>query len=134
MGQVATAEELLRTTPIFSRLTPADRRTVAEVSRVQQFGKGERLFEQESPSDAFYAIAVGTGEDLQDDAERQGPDPRGLRTGAIRSAPWPSTWHPPFPASAMALDDTTCVIIPRPAFFRPARVEPLARPWLFCSA
>ena len=113
---MATAEELLRTTPIFSRLTPADRRTVAEVSRVQQFGKGELIFEQESPSEAFYAITAGrvkiykmmpSGKDLI--LEIFGPgDPLGAVAVYMDR---------PFPASAMALEDTTCVIIPRAAFF-----------------
>jgi CRP/FNR family transcriptional regulator, nitrogen oxide reductase regulator len=114
---MAIAEELLRTTPIFSRLTPADRRTVAEVSRVQHFGKGDLIFEQESPSDAFYAIAAGrvkifkmmpNGKDLILEVFGRG-DPLGAVAVYMDR---------PFPASAMALEDTTCVIIPRPAFFR----------------
>jgi CRP-like cAMP-binding protein len=114
---MATAEELLRTTPIFSRLTPADRRSVAQVSRVQHFAKGDRIFEQESPSDALYAIAAGrvklykmmpNGKDLI--LEIFGPgDPLGAVAVYMDR---------PFPASAMALEDTTCVIIPRTAFFQ----------------
>jgi CRP-like cAMP-binding protein len=99
-----SAEELLRTTPIFSRLSPADRRTIAEVSRVQQFERGQTIFEQEAPSDAFYAI----GRDVI--LEVFGPgDPLGAVAVYMDR---------PFPASAMALEDTTCVIIPRQAFFR----------------
>jgi CRP/FNR family transcriptional regulator, nitrogen oxide reductase regulator len=114
---MATAEELLRTTPIFSRLSPADRRTVAEVSRVQHFGKGETIFEQESPSEALYAITAGrvklfkmmpNGKDLI--LEVFGPgDPLGAVAVYMDR---------PFPASATALEDTTCVIIPRQALFR----------------
>jgi CRP/FNR family transcriptional regulator len=111
------AEELLRTTPIFSRLAPTDRRTIAEVAQVHQFGKGELIFEQDSPSDAFYAISSGrvkifkmmsNGKDII--LEVFGPgDPLGAVAAYMDR---------PFPASAMALEDTTCVIIPRPAFFR----------------
>ena len=54
-----TAEELLRTTPIFSRLNPADRAAVAAVAAVRHYAKGETIFEQESPSDALYAIING---------------------------------------------------------------------------
>jgi CRP-like cAMP-binding protein len=114
---MTTAEELLRTTPIFSRLSPADRRTIADVARVQEFRKGEAIFEQESPSDAFYAITAGrvkifkmmpNGKDVI--LEVFGPgDPLGAVAAYMDR---------PFPASAMALEDTTCVIIPRPAFFR----------------
>ena len=118
-----TAEELLRTTPIFSRLSPADRKTVAEVSRVQQFARGETIFEQDSPSDAFYAIASGrvkifkmmpSGKDVI--LEVFGPgDPLGAVAAYMDR---------PFPASASALEDTTCVIIPRPAFFRLLETQP----------
>jgi CRP-like cAMP-binding protein len=114
---MATADELLRTTPIFSRLSPGDRRTISEVARVQHFGKGEMIFEQESPSDALYAIAAGrvkifkmmpNGKDLI--LEVFGPgDPLGAVAVYMDR---------PFPASATALEDTTCVIIPRTALFR----------------
>jgi CRP-like cAMP-binding protein len=114
---MSEAEDLLRTTPIFSRLTPADRRTIAEASRVQRFDKGEMIFEQDSPSSAFYAIASGrvkifkmmaNGKDLI--LEVFGPgDPLGAVAVYMDR---------PFPASATALEPTTCVIIPRATFFR----------------
>ncbi|HYT76176.1 MAG TPA: Crp/Fnr family transcriptional regulator [Vicinamibacterales bacterium] len=110
------AEELLRTTPIFSRLSQGDRRTIADVAAVRQYSKGETIFEQESPSD-FYAIASGrvkifkmmpNGKDVI--LEVFGPgDPLGAVAAYMER---------PFPASAVALEDTTCVIIPRAAFFR----------------
>jgi CRP-like cAMP-binding protein len=113
---MSSAEELLRVTPVFSRLSPEDRRKVAAVSSVREYPKGETLFEQESPSDAFYAIARGrvkifkmmpSGKDVI--LEVFGPgDPLGaVATYTGR----------PFPASAVALEDTTCVLVPRPAFF-----------------
>jgi CRP/FNR family transcriptional regulator len=113
---MAAAEELLRTTPIFSRLSPADRRAVAEVSRVQRFSKGDTIIRQDEPSEAIYAIVSGRvkvfkmtpgGKDLI--LEVFGPgDPLGAVAVYMDR---------PFPASAMALEDTTCVIIPRAAFF-----------------
>jgi CRP-like cAMP-binding protein len=116
MAVMPTAEELLRTTPIFSRLSPADRKTIAEVADVRQFEKGETIFEQEAPS-AFYAITSGrvkifkmmpNGKDVI--LEVFGPgDPLGAVAAYMER---------PFPASASALEDTTCVVIPRPAFFR----------------
>lgn len=114
---MTATEEILRVTPIFSRLTPADRRSVAEVAGIREYAKGAAIFEQESPSDTFYAIATGrvkifkmmpNGKDLI--LEVFGPgDPLGaLAVYAER----------PFPASASALEDTTCIVIPRSAFFR----------------
>jgi len=120
---MSTAEELLRSTPIFSRLSVNDRRTIAEVARVQHFGKGETIFVQESPSDAFYAITSGrvkifkmmpNGKDVI--LEVFGPgDPLGAVAAYMDR---------PFPASASALEDTTCVIIPRPVFFRLLEAHP----------
>lgn len=122
MAVMATAEELLRTTPIFSRLSPADRHTIAAAARVQEFAKGDTIFEQEEPS-AFYAITSGrvkifkmmpNGKDVI--LEVFGPgDPLGAVAAYMDR---------PFPASAMALEDTTCVIIPRPAFFRLLEAHP----------
>ena len=111
-----SAEDLLRITPVFSRLPQEDRRTVAGVSAVRVYGKGDTIFEQESPSDAFYAIARGrvkifkimpSGKDVI--LEIFGPgDPLGAVAAYMER---------PFPASAVALEDTTCVVIPRGAFF-----------------
>jgi len=122
MAVMINAEELLRTTPIFSRLSPADRKTIAQVARVQFFARGETIFEQEAPSE-FYAITSGrvkifkmmpSGKDLI--LEVFGPgDPLGAVAAYMDR---------PFPASASALEDTTCVIIPRPAFFRLLEAHP----------
>jgi CRP/FNR family transcriptional regulator, nitrogen oxide reductase regulator len=117
LSPMRTAEELLRTTPIFSRLAVEDRRKIAEVATVREFARGEPVFEQEAPPDAFYAIAAGrvkifkmmpNGKDLI--LEVFGPgDPLGAVAAYLGR---------PFPASATALEPTTCVLIPRPEFFR----------------
>ena len=110
-------EDILRVTPVFSRLTPADRRVIAAAATIREYAKGDVIFEQDSPSDAFYAIARGrvkifkmmpNGKDLI--LEVFGPgDPLGaLAVYGER----------PFPATAAALEDTTCVIIPRSSFFQ----------------
>jgi CRP-like cAMP-binding protein len=116
-------EELLRTTPIFSRLSPDDRRKIAEVATVKQFSRGDIIFEQDTPSDALYAIASGrvkifkmmpSGKDVI--LEVFGPgDPLGAVAEYIDR---------PFPASAAALEDTVCVLIPRADFFRLLELHP----------
>jgi CRP/FNR family transcriptional regulator len=123
IGVMPTADELLRVTPIFRRLSPADRKTIAEVARVQEFARGDIIFEQESPSDAFYSIASGrvkifkmmpNGKDVI--LEVFGPgDPLGAVAAYMDR---------PFPASASALEDTVCVIIPRAAFYRLLETQP----------
>jgi CRP/FNR family transcriptional regulator len=112
----STPEDLLRITPVFRRLSPEDRRTVAAVTTVRHFRRGETIFEQGMPSEAFYTVASGrvkivrlmpTGKDLI--LEVFGP---GDPLGAV--AVYDGR---PFPASAIALEDTSCLCIPRPAFF-----------------
>lgn len=115
-------EELLRTMPIFGRLSSADRKAIADVSVVKAFTRGETIFEQESPS-AFYAIASGrvkvfkmmpSGKDVI--LEVFGPgDPLGAVAAYMER---------PFPASASALEDTVCIVIPRDAFFRLLESQP----------
>ena len=116
------AEELLRATPLFSRLSPADRKAVAEVAEVKTFAKGETIFEQDSRSE-FYAIVSGrvkvfkmlpSGKDII--LEVFGPgDPLGAVAVYMER---------PFPATAAALEDTTCIFIPRVAFFRLLESQP----------
>ena len=108
--------ELLRTTPVFRSLSPLDRETVAQAASIQRYGKGETIFEEGEPSDAFYTIASGrvkifkmlpSGKDMILEIFGKG-DP----LGAVAAYD-----GRPFPASAVALEDTACVMIPRAKFF-----------------
>lgn len=110
-------EAVLRVTPVFQKLTADDRRKVAEVASVRHYAKGRIIFEQDAPSDAFYTIASGrvkifrmlpAGKDLILEVFGRG-DPLGALAAYDGR---------PFPASAAALEDTTCVVIPRTEFFR----------------
>ena len=110
-------DELLRATPVFSRLSPVDRRKIAEAASLRRYPKGTVIFEQDTPSEAFYTIASGrvkiyrllpTGKDMILEVFGRG-DPLGALAAYDGR---------PFPASAAALEDTVCVIIPRPVFFR----------------
>jgi CRP-like cAMP-binding protein len=121
--QSAEVEAVLRTTPVFRRLAPQDLHTVATAASLKRYGRGQMIFEQDTPSDAFYTIATGrvkifkmlpTGKDMI--LEVFGP---GDPLGAIAAYD-----GRPFPASAMALEDTVCVVIPRPVFFRLLEEQP----------
>ena len=114
---VEEVETVLRATPVFRKLAPADRQTIARAASVRHYAKGDTIFEQGADSDAFYTIASGrvkifkmmpNGKDLI--LEVFGPgDPLGAVAAYLGR---------PFPASASALEDTTCVVIPRADFFR----------------
>lgn len=110
-------EAVLAATPVFQKLSPQDRHTVARAATLKRYQKGQTIFEQAAPSDAFYTIASGrvkifkmlpTGKDMILEVFGLG-DP----LGAVAAYD-----GRPFPASAVALEDTTCVVIPRPVFFR----------------
>jgi CRP/FNR family transcriptional regulator len=108
--------QTLASTPIFKKLTAEDRATLAPHARLRDYAKGERIFTEGSPSDRFYSIASGrvkvfkmtpAGKDVILEIFGVG-DPLGAV--AVYEG-WP------FPASAVAIEDTTCVTIERAAFF-----------------
>jgi len=111
------AAAVLKVTPVFRKLAAADLHTIAREAVVRRYEKGQVIFEQEAPSDAFYTIASGrvkifkmlpSGKDMILEIFGTG-DP----LGAVAAYD-----GRPFPASAMALEDTVCIVIPRAAFFR----------------
>ena len=110
-------EAVLKVTPVFRRLSAQDLHTIAQAATARHYEKGQVIFEQDSAADAFYTIASGrvkifkmlpTGKDLILEIFGTG-DP----LGAIAAYD-----GRPFPASAVALEDTVCVVIPRATFFR----------------
>jgi CRP-like cAMP-binding protein len=123
MAPTGDLEAVLRETPIFRKLSPSDRATVAREASLRTFQKGETIFEQDTASDAFYTIASGrvkifkmlpTGKDMILEVFGAG-DP----LGAI--AVYDGR---PFPATAVAIEDTTCVVIRRGPFFSLLEAHP----------
>jgi CRP/FNR family transcriptional regulator len=107
---------LLGSTPIFRRIPAEDRARLVPHARIQDYRRGEQIFSEGSPSDRFYVIASGrvkvfktsaSGKDVILEIFGVG-DPLGAV--AVYEG-WP------FPASAVAVDDTTCITITRSAFF-----------------
>jgi CRP-like cAMP-binding protein len=112
----APIDELLRQSILFRRLTPEDRQRLAAVTSVRAFDKGAPLFHEGDDSDLMYTVLTGRvkvfkttprGTDVI--LELFGP---GVPVGAV--AVYESR---PYPASALALEPTTCLLIPRQAFF-----------------
>jgi CRP-like cAMP-binding protein len=109
-------EDVLRKSTLFRRLGPEDRKRLAAVATVKAFEKGAPLFNEGDGSDLMYSVLVGRvkvfkttprGTDVI--LELFGP---GDPVGAV--AVYESR---PYPATAVALEPTTCVVIPRQAFF-----------------
>lgn len=108
--------QLLQSMPIFRKLSAEDRARLAPHARIRDYARGEQIFSEGSPSERFYAIASGrvkvfkmtpAGKDVILEIFGVG-DPLGAV--AVYEG-WP------FPASALALEDTTCVTIERTPFF-----------------
>ncbi len=118
-----TIDDLLASIPMFRRLAPPDRQRLAQVSRVQRFVKGDTIFAEGDPSDVFCTIATGrvkifkmtpSGKDVILEVFGAG-DPFGA-VAAYEGRP--------YPASAVALEDTTCLFIPRQSFFALLEAHP----------
>ena len=109
-------DDVLRRSPIFRRLAPDDRQRLAAVASVREYDKGEPLFSEGDASEQLYTVLTGRvkvfkmttrGTDVI--LELFGP---GDPVGAV--AVYESR---PYPASAVAIEPSSCLLIPRPAFF-----------------
>jgi CRP-like cAMP-binding protein len=115
VSAVPTEEQLRRIT-LFRRLSVADRARIAEVSRTVTFERGDHVFAEGDAADAFLSIAEGrvkvfkstpAGKEFILEIFGTG-DPLGA-VAVYESVP--------YPASAVALEHTTCVRIPQREFF-----------------
>ena len=116
-------DELLRRSPIFRRLTPEDRQRLTAVTLVREFDKGSMLFSEGDPPDFLYTVISGrvkvfkvTARGTDVILEIFGP---GDSVGAV--AVYEAR---PYPASAVALAPTACVLMPRQAFFSLLETHP----------
>jgi CRP/FNR family transcriptional regulator len=109
-------EEAIRSTTMFKRLSESDRQHLAEVSRLKKHAKGDQIFSEGDPSDFFFVVVSGrvkivkmtpSGKDVILEIFGAG-DPFGA-VAAYEGRP--------FPASAIALEETVCLLTPRSQFF-----------------
>ena len=101
---------------LFRRVSIEDRERLLSVASLREYERGEHVFHEGDPSDHFIVVVTGRvkvykhapdGHDLI--LEMFGP---GGPLGAV--ATYESR---PFPASAAALEPTSCLLIPRAVFF-----------------
>ena len=118
-----TIDEALRRSAIFRRMTPEDRHKIAAVATVREFDKASTLFSEGDGSDFLFTVLAGRVKVFKATArgtdvilEIFGP---GDPVGAV--AVYESR---PYPASAIALEPTTCLLIPRQAFFTLLETHP----------
>ena len=116
-------DDLLRRLPFFRRLSPALRARVAAVARLKSHERGELIFAEGDPSDAFMVIVDGrvkvykstpAGKEIILEIFGAG-DPLGA-VAVYEGAP--------FMASALALEPSTVLSIEQQAFFRLLEEDP----------
>jgi CRP/FNR family transcriptional regulator, nitrogen oxide reductase regulator len=122
-GMPANVDDILRRTTLFRRLSPEDRQRLAAVAQVREFDKGAQLFVEGDASDWMYTVIAGRVKVSKSTArgtdvilEIFGP---GDPVGAV--AVYESR---PYPASATTLEPTTCLLMPRQAFFSLLEAHP----------
>ena len=101
---------------LFQRVSAEDRERLTSVAWLRQYDRGSHVFLQGDASDIFYVVVSGRvkvykhGPDGQDVIlEMFGP---GAPLGAVAAYEMQ-----PYPASAAPVEPTTCLLIPREAFF-----------------
>ena len=113
MGSI---DEAIRGVAIFRALPAEDRSRLAEVSVVRSYDKAEALFAEGDPSDFLYTVLSGRVKVVKSMASGKevileifGP---GDPVGAVVAYE-----GRPYPASAIALERTSCLLVRRGPFF-----------------
>ncbi|HUC76001.1 MAG TPA: Crp/Fnr family transcriptional regulator [Vicinamibacterales bacterium] len=109
-------DEVFRRTTIFRRLSIEDRQRLAAVAGTRAYEKGAVIFSEGDPSEQLYTVIEGRVKIVKTTArgtdvilEIFGPgDPLGAVAVYESRA---------YPAAAVALEPTTCLVVPRQAFF-----------------
>lgn len=113
----APTDDLLRRAPIFRRISPEDRARIAVVAHLKSYERGALIFAEADPADAFMTIVEGrvkvfkttpSGKEVILEIFGAG-DPLGAVAVYENMA---------LPASAIALEPTSCLSIARQEFFR----------------
>ncbi|HEX4955925.1 MAG TPA: Crp/Fnr family transcriptional regulator [Thermoanaerobaculia bacterium] len=109
-------EAVLRVNPLYRSLSEKDRKRLAEAAQLRSFARGETLFAEGDPSELLHTIVDGRvklvkvlpiGREVI--LEILGPgDPVGA-IAALQSRPYPAT--------AVAIEPASCILIRSAAFF-----------------
>jgi CRP-like cAMP-binding protein len=108
--------EILARLPAFRRVSPPDRLRIAGMSTIEAYADGQTIFDEGDPASSFINVISGRVKVF-----------KRMSGGRSVILHLMTEGHPlgavaayegiPYPASAVALDATTCLIIPRQEFF-----------------
>jgi CRP-like cAMP-binding protein len=116
MSGVASVEELLRSSTLYRHVSAEDQKRLARASLAKTYDKGDTLFAEGDPPDFLFTIAsgrvkvvkmLGSGKEII--LEIFGP---GDPVGAVVAFE-----GRPYPASAIALERTDCILVRRSELF-----------------
>ena len=121
--------ERLRTSPLFRSLSPQDRLALAAVARLRTYGRGEAIFAEGDLSDTFFSVTGGRVKVV-----KTLPNGRQVLLETFQAGdPFGAVAvyeNRPFPASAVAMEDTEALLIPRAEFFALLEARPTLVPGL----
>jgi CRP-like cAMP-binding protein len=116
-------DEVLRRSVLFRRLGGDDRRLLASVATVKAFEKGVMLFSEGDAPDLLYTVFTGRVKVFK-------TTPRGTDVILELFGPGDSVGAVavyelrPYPATAVTLEPTSCILIPRQPFFTLLETHP----------
>ena len=116
--------DLIARVPLFCRVKPDDLLRLATFSYLLRYQRGDRVFEAGDPSDHFYIVVAGRVKVFKRAPGGQERILEIFSDGGLLGAVAAYEARP-YPASAAAMEDTTCLLIPRPAFFSLLEERPL---------
>ncbi|MCC7123729.1 MAG: Crp/Fnr family transcriptional regulator [Acidobacteria bacterium] len=111
------SDDTLRRIPLFRRLSAEDRARIIECATIRTHARGEEIFREGDPGDAFLVIVEGRVKSYETTVSGKQMILEIFGAGDTLGAVAVYDGAP-FAASALALDDTTCIRIEARDFYR----------------
>ena len=116
--------DLLARLPLFRRVRPDDRARVAEAGRLHTYDRGDEIFQEGDESHAFVTVVEGRVKIYKRLANGKDLILQIFGVGDLLGAVAVYEGRP-YPASAQAIEPTTCLLLPRQEFFSLLEQSPL---------